>query len=63
MSGKSSKRKHDTDDDSELGILPDGEVVSERKGSDQPITIMKTTHVEVTADSKSIASRRHHDWA
>ncbi|KAF7679772.1 alpha beta-hydrolase [Alternaria burnsii] len=62
MSGKSSKRKHDTDDDSELGILPDGEVVSERKGSDQPITIMKTTHVEVTADSKSIASRRHGDW-
>ncbi|KAH6864661.1 Alpha/Beta hydrolase protein [Alternaria alternata] len=46
MSGKSSKRKHDTDDDSELGILPDDEIVSERKGSDQPITIMKTTHVE-----------------
>ncbi|KAG9184983.1 hypothetical protein G6011_11813 [Alternaria panax] len=62
ISGRSSKRKDETDDDSELGILSGDEVINERKGSDQPIAIMKTTHVEVMADSTSIASRRHSDW-
>lgn len=61
MSGKLSRPKHETDDDSELGILPGQEATSERKGSDQ--AIMKTTHVEVTADSKSIVSRSNSDWA
>jgi len=60
VSGRSSKPKHETDDDSELGILPD-EASHERKGSDH--AIMKTTHVSVTADSKSIASRDHTEWA
>ena len=61
LSDKSRRRRDDVgDDDSELGILPDEEVLHERKNSDQDI--MKTTHVSVTADSKSIASRRHSDW-
>ncbi|RAR01775.1 paraben-hydrolyzing esterase precursor [Stemphylium lycopersici] len=43
--GKSAKSKHETDDDSELGILPEGESDSTRKGSDQAIT--KTTHLYI----------------
>jgi hypothetical protein len=60
-SGKSSRRKPETDTDSELGILPDADASSERKSADQ--AIMKTTHVSVTADSKSIVSRHHSEWA
>ncbi|CAA9956736.1 hypothetical protein CFE70_000333 [Pyrenophora teres f. teres 0-1] len=62
LSDKARRRVDDVDDDddSELGILPDEEVFRERKESDQSIT--KTTHLSVTADSKSIASRRHSDW-
>jgi len=61
LNDKSRRREDDVeDDDSELGILPDEDVIRERKDSDQSIT--KTTHVSVTADSKSISSRRHSDW-
>jgi hypothetical protein len=52
--------KHGTDIDSECGILPDDYSGSEGKGSDHKI--MKTTHVMVSADAKSIASRRDRDW-
>ena len=56
-----SRPKAETDTDSECGILPDdSKASSERKGSDHAIT--KTTQVTVTADAKSIASRRHSDW-
>jgi hypothetical protein len=55
-----TRPKHETDIDSECGILPDDYSGSERKGSDH--AIMKTTQVMVSADSKSIASRRDRDW-
>ena len=58
---ESPRPKPETDTDSECGILPDSsDASSERKGSDH--AIMKTTEVIVTADAKSMISRRHSDW-
>jgi hypothetical protein len=55
-----TRPKYETDIDSECGILPDDYEGSERKGSDHAIT--KTTQVTISADAKSITSRRHNDW-
>jgi hypothetical protein len=55
-----TRPKHETDIDSECDILPDDYSGSERKGSDH--AIMETTQVWISADAKSIASRRNSDW-
>lgn len=56
----SSRPKHDCDDDSELGILPEDTIIP---GKELDNTIVRTTHVAVSADDKSeISRRRQDDW-
>jgi hypothetical protein len=58
---KSWKAKQETDDDSELGILPEEEHGRTLRTPDQ--AIVKTTHVTVTEDDHSAISRRQDEWA
>lgn len=61
ISSKSWRTKHETDDDSELGILPEDGSSTNKKDADQ--SIVKTTHVTVTEDDRSAISRRQDGWA
>ena len=61
VSSKTWRTKHETDDDSELGILPEEEAGKTQKDADQ--SILKTTHVAVTEDDRSAISRLQDGWA
>ena len=61
VSSKSWRTKHETDGDSELGILPEDEADKAKKDADQ--SIVRTTHVTVTEDDRSAISRQQDQWA
>lgn len=61
MSAKSWRTRVETDDDSELGILPEDGSDKLKKDADQ--AILRTTQVTVTEDGHSAISRQQDGWA